>query len=159
MASKTSADVIIGGKVITLSGYESEAYLQKVAAYINNKIGEFDGMTDYRRLPADMKATLLELNIADDYFKAKNQAQKLEEDLEAQNKELYDLKHELVSAQLKLETLEKSQEELEKENKELLMSKTKLETALEDALLGKVEPIKKNSDGNNRNNHNSNKSK
>lgn len=143
MSSKTNADVIIGGKVYTLSGYESEAYLQKVAAYINNKIGEFDALTDYRRFPADMKATLLELNIADDYFKAKNQAEKLEEDLDARNKEIYDLKHELISIQIKQEAMEKSLEEAEKENKELLLAKAKLETALEDALLGKVEPIKK----------------
>ena len=113
MTAKTNTDVIIGGKVYTLSGYESEAYLQKVAAYMNNKLHEFDDLADYRRFPADMKATLLELNIADDYFKAKNQAEKLEEDLSARNKEIYDLKHELISLQIKLETLEKSLEEKE----------------------------------------------
>ena len=132
MSSKTNTDVIIAGKVYTLSGYESEAYLQKVAAYINNKLGEFDELTDYRRFSADMKATLLELNIADDYFKAKNQAEKLEEDLEARNKEIFDLKHELISAQIKLEALENSLADNEKENKELLLSKARLETTLAD---------------------------
>ena len=141
MSSKTSADVIIGGKVYTLSGYESEAYLQKVALYLNNKMNELEVLEDYRRLSADMRATLLELNVADDYFKMKEQAEKLEEDLDARNKEIYDLKHELVSAQLKLETLENSLEESEKENKELLLTKTKLEAELEDLLL--AEPVKK----------------
>ena len=42
MSVKTSADVLIGGKVYTLSGYESEDYLQKVASYINGKLGEFE---------------------------------------------------------------------------------------------------------------------
>ncbi len=37
MPSKTDTEVIIGGKVFTLSGYESEEYLQRVASYINNK--------------------------------------------------------------------------------------------------------------------------
>ena len=37
-SSKTDTEVIIGGKVFTLSGYESEEYLQKVASYINNKV-------------------------------------------------------------------------------------------------------------------------
>lgn len=46
MAEKTSAEVIIGGKVYTLSGYEGEEYLQKVATYINNKLGEFQGMEE-----------------------------------------------------------------------------------------------------------------
>lgn len=38
MSSKTDTEVIIGGKVFTLCGYESEEYLQKVASYINNKL-------------------------------------------------------------------------------------------------------------------------
>ena len=38
MSSKTDTEVIIGGKVFTLSGYESEEYLQKIALYINNKL-------------------------------------------------------------------------------------------------------------------------
>ena len=42
MSSKNDTEVIIGGKVIRLSGYESEEYLQKVAAYINGKIAESD---------------------------------------------------------------------------------------------------------------------
>ena len=35
MASKTDVQVLLGGKVYTLSGYESEEYLQKIALYIN----------------------------------------------------------------------------------------------------------------------------
>ena len=37
MSAKNTTQVLIGGKIITLSGYESEEYLQKVAAYINHK--------------------------------------------------------------------------------------------------------------------------
>ena len=37
MSSKNTTEVIIGGKVFTLGGYESEEYLQKIASYINNK--------------------------------------------------------------------------------------------------------------------------
>ena len=57
MSEKSSAEVIIGGKVYTLSGYEGEEYLQKVAAYINNKINEFDSMEDYRRFPTVQRST------------------------------------------------------------------------------------------------------
>ena len=41
MAAKTDAEVIIDGKVYTLSGYESEEYLQKIASYRYGKIAEF----------------------------------------------------------------------------------------------------------------------
>ena len=100
MAEKTSAEVVIGGKVYTLSGYESEEYLQKVAVYINGKLNEFDSIEGYQRFPADMKATLLQLNIADDYFKAKAQAEKLEREIEAKEKEIYNLKHDLIAEQI-----------------------------------------------------------
>ena len=96
MSSKSDTEVLIGGKVYTLSGYEGEEYLQRVAVYINNKINEFNQMEEVRRFPVDMKATLVELNIADDFFKAKERIEKLEQDLEIKEKEIYDLKHELL---------------------------------------------------------------
>lgn len=138
MSVKTSADVLIGGKIYTLSGYESEEYLQKVANYINNKINEFDEMEQFRRIPVDMKATLLQLNIADDYFKAKEQAETLERTVREKEKEIYELQHDLISANIKAESSEETKANLEKENKELLLNKAKLETSLADALLGKV---------------------
>lgn len=139
MSPKSSAEVIIGGKMYTLSGHEGEEYLQRVAAYINNKINEFNEMEDIRRLPADMKAVFIELNIADDYFKAKDRIGELEQELEIKEKEIYDLKHELISEQIRTETNEKAMKELEVQNKELLLQKSKLEAALEDALLGRIE--------------------
>ena len=106
MSAKTSAEVVIDGKVYTLSGYEGEEYLQKVAAYINNKISEYDAIEDFRHLPLNMKSTYIQLNIADDYFKAKSHVEKLEKDLEIKEKEIYDLKHELISNQIKAESAE-----------------------------------------------------
>lgn len=142
MSEKTSAEVIIGGKVYTLSGYEEVEYLHKVASYINNKMNEFDSMDAFKRLPGDMRATLLQLNIADDYFKAKSHIEKLEQEIEQKDKEIYDLKHDLISNQIKAESDADSLKELEAENRELLLNKAKLEASLEDALLGK-KPAKK----------------
>ena len=142
MSAKTSAEVVIDGKVYTLSGYEGEEYLQKVAAYINNKIIEFDAIEDYRHLPLNMKNTLIQLNIADDYFKAKDQVTKLENDLEQKEKEIYDLKHDLISNQVKTETAEASLKELEAANKDLLLNKARLEASLEDKLLDGKKTVK-----------------
>ena len=142
MSAKTSAEVVIDGKVYTLSGYEGEEYLQKVAAYINNKIIEFDAIEDYRHLPLNMKNTLIQLNIADDYFKAKDQVTKLENDLEQKEKEIYDLKHDLISNQVKTETAEASLKELEAVNKELLLNKARLEASLEDKQKDRKKTVK-----------------
>lgn len=108
MSAKNTTQVLIGGKIVTLSGYESEEYLQKVAAYINHKLTELNDVTGFARLPADTRQTMLSLNVADDYFKARQQAEVYEEDLQAKDKELYDLKHELVALQVKMERLQKN---------------------------------------------------
>lgn len=136
MTAKKSAEVIIDGKVYTLSGYEEEGYLQKVGSYINNKLNEFNDMEEFRRLSVDTRHTLLELNIADDYFKAKESVEKHELAIEQKEKEIYDLKHDLIADQIRIEDLETKIKALETENKELLMKKSKLEASLEDALLG-----------------------
>ncbi len=130
MSSKTDTEVIIGGKVFTLSGYESEEYLQKVASYINNKINEYNKVESFRRRPLDTQSILLQLNIADDYFKAKKQISVLEEELQTKEKELYDLKHELISAQIKLESSEERVRTLQQEADDNGKKIVKLETEL-----------------------------
>ena len=139
MSSKTDTEVIIGGKVFTLSGYESEEYLQKVASYINNKITEYNKNESFKRLTLDMQNVLLQLNIADDYFKAKAQAEKLEREIEAKEKEIYDLKHDLIAEQIQSENDKKEIKRLDTENRELLLNKARLESTLEESLLGKIE--------------------
>ena len=61
-SAKTDTEVIIGGKVFTLSGYESEEYLQKVASYINNKISEYGKIEGFRKQSLDTQNVLLQLN-------------------------------------------------------------------------------------------------
>ena len=113
MAVKNTAQVVIGGKIITLGGYESEEYFQKVASYINNKIAELSEMPGYSRQPMETKHTLLSLNITDDYFKAKKQAEIFEQDLQQKDQEMYELKHELIALRMKMEETEKHQQESE----------------------------------------------
>ena len=128
MAAKRDIQVLIGGKVYTLSGYESEEYLQKIALYINNKMDEMDQIPNYRRLTMDMQKTLLELNMADDYHKAKKQSEMLEADIEEKDKTEYDLKHELISSQIQLEKADKEIERLKNEINDLQKQIVKLET-------------------------------
>ncbi|MGN1159077.1 MAG: cell division protein ZapA [Lachnospiraceae bacterium] len=132
MANKTDTEVIIGGKLYTLSGYESEEYLQKIASYINNKISDYMKMDAFRRQPSDTQNVLLQLNIADDYFKAKKQISMMEDDLQAKEKELYDLKHELIAAQIKLDNSEKSLKSAQKEMNENAKTIVRLETELKE---------------------------
>ena len=115
MSSKTDTQVVIGGRMYTVSGYESEAYLQQVAAYLNNKLAEFDQMEGFHRQSIDLQHFLIQLNLADDYCQVKKQTEMLEAQLEEKEKELYDIKHELITTQMKLETTEGSVDQMKKE--------------------------------------------
>lgn len=130
MSSKNKTEVLIDGKIYTLSGYKSEEYLQRVATYINNKLAELKKLDGYARLSQELKSILLELNVADDYFKAKNQVEMVEEELAQKDQELYDLKHELISTQIKLEDAAKELEALKEQATEYQKQIVKLETEL-----------------------------
>ena len=129
-SSKNYTEVLIGGKVFTLSGFESEDYLQKVSTYLNHKIEECNSSDGFRKQNADTRSMILALNIADDYFKAKKQGSSLESDIEEKDKELYDLKHDLITVQIKLENAEKAMDKLKEENQELHMKIVELETQI-----------------------------
>lgn len=131
MSSKNYVDVIIDGKIYNIGGFESEAYLQKVATYINNMIQDFKQNESYRMQNMDMQRILLEINIANDYFKAKKQADMLEGDLELKKKEVYDLKHELIVSDSKAETATKELDEALEKIKNLEKEIVKLQTELE----------------------------
>ena len=130
MSSKNYIDVIIDGKIYNIGGFESEAYLQKVATYINNMILDFKQNESYRLQSMDMQRILLEINIANDYFKAKKQADLLETDLELKEKEVYDLKHELIVSDSKADTatseLNKALEKIKNLEKEIIRLQTEL---------------------------------
>lgn len=134
MAVKNTTQVLIGGKIITLSGYESEEYLQKVANYMNSKLTELSQIPGYSRQAQETRHTLLSLNIADDYFKAKRQAEMFEEDLEAKDREMYDLKHDLINGQVELERARTEAEENARQVQTLRDKIAELEKELEELL-------------------------
>ena len=97
---------------------------------MNHKIEECANTEGYKKQSAETRSILLALNIADDYFKAKKLATTSEADVEVKDKEMYDLKHELISVQLRLEKTEKEADQLKVENNELQKQIVKLETEL-----------------------------
>ena len=113
MAKKNTADVLINGKVYTISGYESTAYLQKVATYLNEMEEKVAVMEGYARLTADEKQLLKNMNLADVYFKADAARESLEKEKEQKDRELYSLKHDLIDAKMEKEKLMERIHELE----------------------------------------------
>ena len=73
MTEKNEVQVIIDGKVLTMCGFESNEYLQRIANFVNDMIGEYNKVDSFRRQPLDLQNVLLQINLADDYFKAQKQ--------------------------------------------------------------------------------------
>ena len=127
MVQKNDIKVVINNKVYTLSGQESEDYLQNVATYINGKIAECQSSEAYRRFNAEYQNVLLALNIADDYFKAKDQVNQMLTEDDDKDKQIYDLRHEVIEVQIKYESAQKMIEEYEDKISELQRQIIKLE--------------------------------
>lgn len=115
MAKKNTAEVLINGKIYTISGYESTAYLQKVAVYLNEMEEKVSQMEGYRRLAPEEKQLLKNMNLVDEYFKAADARDQLEKDLESRDREIYSLKHDLIDARMEKENLTRRIQELEEE--------------------------------------------
>ena len=127
MGAKTDTEVVIRGKIYTLSGYESEEYLQKVALYINNKYAEYNKSEEFNHQSTDTQSVLLELNIADDYFKAKSKADEIFGDNSDKEQQLYELRHEVIEAQIKHEAALKLVEEYKEQVSQLQRKVVQLE--------------------------------
>ena len=125
--SKKDIPVVINNKVYTLSGYEGEDYLQNVATYINGKIAECKTSEEYRRMNVEYQGILLALNIADDYFKAKSMADEVSGDNNDKEQQLYELRHEVIEAQIKHEAALKLVEEYKEQVSQLQKKIVQLE--------------------------------
>lgn len=105
MKKKNDVEVLIGGEKYTLCGYESSDYLQKVATYINVKIDEVAKNFGTAQVNNETRVVLTEINIADDYFKTLEHLEEMTKEKEEADKVIFELKHELVAAQEKIDRL------------------------------------------------------
>lgn len=69
MTSKNKVIIRIAGKDYTLVGIESDEYIQKVGLYIDKKMNEI--LTRNNRLSTSLAAVLTAINVADDFFKSR----------------------------------------------------------------------------------------
>ncbi len=112
MKKPNLTEVLIDGKIYSVSGEENAEYIQKVAQFVNEKIQEVRTLPGFKRLDEEYQTLLLNLNLADAYFKEKEEVTRLAEAAEEKERELYAVKHDMVSTQMKLEAALKQQEKL-----------------------------------------------
>ena len=105
MNIRNDLEVIINNKRYTISGYESEEYLQKIASHINSKYATFRSREGYNHLDAEMRNVLMQINLADDYYKALRSKQDVEAELARKDQEIFEVKTLLVDLQTQVDDL------------------------------------------------------
>ena len=86
MTKKSMVQVVIGGKVLTMGGYDDETHIQRIASCVNRVMRQMEDADEYRCLPADLKPIFIHINIADELVTAQELIDQLEQEL--QEKEL-----------------------------------------------------------------------
>ncbi len=104
--NKNFFHITLAGKSYTLSGQESAEYLKNIASYIEEKFINYSSNITFRTQPMDMQHIMLQVNIADDYFKCKEQLTIQKRKVEEQAAEIERLKQSLVAMQVRYENLE-----------------------------------------------------
>ena len=132
MKKRNDVKVVIGGKQYNMGGYESEEYLQSIASYINAKADELKQQGGFPKLDSDIVNILLQINIADDYFKMRRSQEEIEREYTEKQKETVDLKREIIGLQAKLETFEQENRAMREENLELQKRIIRMEAEIEE---------------------------
>ena len=124
MTSKNKVVIRISGKDYTLVGVESDEYIQKVGLYIDKKMNEI--LIRNSTLSTSLAAVLTAINVADDFFKSR-------ENVFLIRKEKEDMREEL-------ERLRSENTQLKEDNNGLFTKSTaiQLELAKREAELGEV---------------------
>ena len=132
MADMNETQVIIAGKVLTLTGYETAEYTQKVANYINKKMDECRNAVSFRSQNKETQMLLVALNIADDYMKIHEKLAENEQLIKNKDKEIYNLKHDIVTTQSRLDKADEQvrtlQDKMAESSKKLIQLDAKLKT-------------------------------
>lgn len=132
MSEINETQVIIAGRVLTLTGYETEEYTQKVANYINKKLEECRKTGSFKSQNKEMQMLLVALNIADDYMKINEEIAENDKLIEEKDKEIYSLKHDIITTQARLDKSEEQvrilQDKMAESSKKLLQLDAKLKT-------------------------------
>lgn len=130
MKDKNDVEVLIDGRKYTISGFESEEYLQQIATYINHKFADFRKKEFYARMGLDLRSILLAINIADDYYKAKKKASEFRTENETKDKAILDMKHEIIDLKETVRKLESEKKKMTTSLEQAEKKKIELETRL-----------------------------
>ena len=92
MSTKNKVSLKIAGKEYTIIGTESEEYMHKIGNYVDKRLSEI--MRTSVRLNTAMASVLAAINVADDFFKAREAENYFKDELLKMKRQLDELRKE-----------------------------------------------------------------
>ena len=89
---KIRTTVRIAGKDYTMSGYDSENYMRRVAIFVDRKISELSMVT---RMNVQDSAVLTAVTVADDLIKSQDENKRIRRELEEMRAQMEQMQKEL----------------------------------------------------------------
>ena len=86
---KIRTTVKIAGKDYTISSFDGEAHVQRIAAYLDRKMNDLSAAT---RLPAAQLSMMAAISITDDLLKARDDVTRLQRELDMLHEEIDELR-------------------------------------------------------------------
>ncbi len=125
---RTTTKVKIGGVEYTISSTADEEYVMKIAYYVDKKLEELS--RNDKRLSTAMASVLTCVNVADDYFRARDDAEALRGEL---------LRYADEAGKLKTENVKLAAENkrLTEENRNLQLQNARLDTEVKQLKKGR----------------------
>ncbi len=117
MKDDNRVEIKLGGKSYFLKGSETTDYLIVLGNYIEEKYRHYHNNSSFRNQTPDMQHMLMQLNIADEYFKMKEKNSMCTKESSSKDKEIAELKRLLVSAQIKADNLQLELDQIKKDLK------------------------------------------
>ena len=113
-------EVLICGEVITLKSNDDEAYLQRIARYIDQKLADLVALNVTASINERVRTLLIAVNVADDYFKANDKLARLNAEHEKYINEIGRMQQENMLLREKFHELQAEHARLQAEFEEYL---------------------------------------
>ena len=89
---KIRTTVKIAGKDYTISSYDDEAHVQRVAAYVDRRLSELNAAA---KLPAAQLAVMVAMDVTDEMLKAQDEVRRMRTELSQARDEIEAIRLEL----------------------------------------------------------------
>lgn len=102
---KNYTDVVIDNKVYTVGCDRDNAYMQELAAYVNEKLDGLRSQPGFNKQPYGSRQVMILMNVADDYLRMKMKTEATEKKYQEQTAEFYNMKREMVNMKLQMDQI------------------------------------------------------